>query len=122
MKNKIECLIIAVLIISSAVFIVCIIGLIIPRYWLTVILLIYGVYLIYRVLNPKKRYYFVTYWLPKGDRGRVFIACDKFRVRSIEEGIAQDKGAENAVIDYYRQISKEEYECQTENSNNQEHE
>lgn len=30
----------------------------------------------------------------------------------MEESIAKDKGVENAVIDYYRQISKEEYKIQ----------
>lgn len=47
-----------------------------------------------------------------GERGRIFIACDEFKVWEMEESIAKDKGVENAVIDYYRQISKEEYKIQ----------
>lgn len=76
-------------------------------------LLVYGIYLIYGILNPKKKYYFASYWLPGGERGRIFIACDKFKVWEMEENIAKDKRVENAVIDYYRQISKEEYKIQT---------
>lgn len=83
-----------------------------PRYWITIAFLVYGIYLIYGILNPKKKYYFASYWLPRGDRGRIFIACDEFKVREMEEIIAKDKGVENAVIDYYRQISKEEYKIQ----------
>lgn len=113
MKNKIECLLAAVLVVLSVMFIVGVVGLILPRYWITAIALVYCIYLLYRILNPKKRYYFVTYWLPRGDRGRVFIACDKFRVYDAEKDIAKDRRTENAVIDYYKQISKEEYEYQT---------
>ena len=47
-----------------------------------------------------------------GERGRLLIACDEFKVREMEKSIAKDKGVENAVIDYYRQISKEEYKIQ----------
>lgn len=113
MKNKIECLITSILIVLSFVFITWAIGLIIPRYWITIAFLVYGIYLIYGILNPKKKYYFASYWLPRGDRGRIFIACDEFKVRETEEIIAKDKGVGNAVIDYYRQISKEEYKIQT---------
>lgn len=30
-------------------------------------LLVYGIYLIYGILNPKKKYYLASYWLP-GER------------------------------------------------------
>lgn len=113
MKNKIECIVTAILVVLSVMFIVWAIGLIIPGYCITAIALIYCVCLIYRILNPKKRYYFVTYWLPRGGRGRIFIVCDKFRVCDIEKDIANDNSEENVVIDYYKQISKEEYEYQT---------
>lgn len=114
MKNKIECLITSILIVLSFVFITWSIGFIIPRYWVTIAFLVYGIYLIYGILNPKKKYYFASYWLPGGggERGRIFIACDEFKVREMEKSIAKDKGVENAVIDYYRQISKEEYKIQ----------
>lgn len=112
MKNKIECLITSILIVLSFVFITWAIGLIIPMYWITIAFLAYGIYLIYGILNPKKKYYFASYWLPGGERGRIFIACDEFKVWEMEESIAKDKGVENAVIDYYRQISKEEYKIQ----------
>ena len=113
MKNKIECLLAAVLVVLSVIFIVGVVGLILPRYWITAIALVYCIYLLYRILNPKKRYYFVTYLLPRGGRGRIFIVCDKFRVCDIEKDIANDNSEENVVIDYYKQISKEEYEYQT---------
>lgn len=113
MKNKIECLLAAVLVVLSVMFIVGVVGLILPRYWITAIALVYCIYLLYRILNPKKRYYFVTYWLSRGGRGRKFIVCDKFRVCDIEKDIANDNNEENVVIDYYKQISKEEYEYQT---------
>lgn len=118
MMNKIKCLSGAILIVLSAVLIVEIVGLIIPRYYITAILLIYCVHILYRVLNPKKRFYFVTYWLPGGCRGRVFINCDRFRVHDVEKNIANDKHSENVVIDYYMRISKEEYEYQTELTTN----
>lgn len=54
MKNKIECLITSILIVLSFVFITWAIGLIIPRYWITIAFLVYGIYLIYGILNPKK--------------------------------------------------------------------
>lgn len=114
MKNKIECIVTAILVVLSSVFIIGAVGLILPRYWIMAIVQIYGVSLIYRILNPKKRFYFVTYWLPGGDRGRIFINCDKFRVHDVEKDIASYTHSENVVIDYYMQISKEEYEYQTE--------
>lgn len=116
MKNRIECIVTAILVVLSVMFIVWAVGLIIPGYCITAIALIYCVYLIYGILNPKKRYYFVTYWLPRGGRGRIFIVCDKFRVCDTEKDIANDNGEENVVIDYYKQISKEEYEYQTDNN------
>lgn len=54
MKNKIECLITSILIVLSFVFITWSIGFIIPRYWVTIAFLVYGIYLIYGILNPKK--------------------------------------------------------------------
>lgn len=54
MKNKIECLITSILIVLSFVFITWSIGFIIPRYWITIAFLVYGIYLIYGILNPKK--------------------------------------------------------------------
>lgn len=66
MKNKIECLITSILIVLSFVFITWSIGFIIPRYWVTIAFLVYGIYLIYGILNPKKKYYFASYWLPGG--------------------------------------------------------
>lgn len=113
MGNKIKSIIIATLVVLSICFIVWSVGLIIPRYWLTAVLLIYCIYILYRVLNPKKKYYFVTYWFSNMGRGRIFIPCDKFRVCDIEKDIAKYFGVENVIIDYYRQISKEEYEFQT---------
>lgn len=110
MKKKIICITTAILMVSSAMFIIWAIGLIIPKIWLTIIALIYCIYLIYHEINPKRKYYFITYWLPGGGRGRTFISCDKFKIRDTENEIAKDKGADNAVIDYYRQISKGEYE------------
>lgn len=104
MKNRIECIVTAILVVLSVMFIVWAVGLIIPGYCITAIALIYCVYLIYS---------FVTYWLPRGGRGRIFIVCDKFRVCDIEKDIANDNSEENVVIDYYKQISKEEYEYQT---------
>lgn len=62
--------------------------------------------------QPKEKYYLASYWLPGGERGRIFIECDEFKVWEMEKSIAKDKGVENAVIDYYRQISKEEYKIQ----------
>lgn len=112
MKNKIECLITSILIVLSFVFITWSIGFIIPRYWITIAFLVYGIYLIYGILNPKKKYYLASYWLPGGERGRIFIECDEFKVWEMEKSIAKDIGVENAVIDYYRQISKEEYKIQ----------
>lgn len=94
MKNKIECLITSILIVLSFVFITWSIGFIIPRYWVTIAFLVYGIYLIYGILNPKKKYYFASYWLPGGERGRIFIACDEFKVREMEESIAKDKRVE----------------------------
>lgn len=114
MKNKIECASAAILIVLSFMFIIEIVGLIIPRHYITVILLIYCVHIIYKILNPPKRFYFATFWLPRGDRGRIFIKCDKFRVYDVEKDIASYTHSENVVIDYYMQISKEEYEYQTE--------
>lgn len=67
MKNKIECLITSILIVLSFVFITWSIGFIIPRYWITIAFLVYGIYLIYGILNPKKKYYLASYWLP-GER------------------------------------------------------
>lgn len=67
MKNKIECMITSILIVLSFVFITWSIGFIIPRYWVTIAFLAYGIYLIYGILNPKKKYYFASYWLP-GER------------------------------------------------------
>lgn len=113
MKNKVKSIIVAILVVLSICFIVWAVGLIIPRYWLTAILLIYCIYILYRVLNPKTKYYFVTYWHSNIGRGRIFITCDRFRVCDIEKDIAKYNGVENAVIDYYKQISKEEYEYQT---------
>lgn len=112
MKKKITCIITAILIASSAMFIIWVIGIIIPKIWIAIIALICGIYFIYKILTPLKKYYFVTYWLPGGGRGRTFISCDKFKIRDAENEIAKDKGADKAVIDYYTRISKEEYEFQ----------
>lgn len=113
MKSQFVNMILAIIIVLSFVFIVWAIGFIIPRYWLTAILLIYCIYIFYRILNPKIRYYFVTYWYSNMGRGRMFISSNRLRVYEIEKDIAQYKEVDNVVIDYYAQITKEEYEYQT---------
>ena len=108
--KKIKDILFAILIVLCVMFIVGAVGLVIPGYWITAIALIYCVYLIYRILNPKERFYFVTYWIPGGARGRTFVSSKKLIIFDLEKAIAKDVGCEKVLIDYYNLISKEEYE------------
>lgn len=56
------------------------------------------------------KYYFVTYWFQNNGRGRIFVSCDRFRICDIEKYIAQCYGIERVIVDYYKQITKEEYQ------------
>lgn len=58
----------------------------------------------------KNKYYFIAYWFKNNGRGRTFVCCDRFRIRDIENYIAQSCGIECVIIDYYKQITEEEYQ------------
>lgn len=114
MTSKIKAILLATLIVISACFIVWTLGLVIPRYLFTALLLLYGIYLIYRVLNPKKRYYFVSYAHNRGF-GALSIGTQGFLIRKeAEEFINQENfgGMGSIAIIYYREISKDEYDAQ----------
>lgn len=120
MKDKIECMIVATLIVLfvctlvflSVCFIAWAVGLAITRYLLTSVLLIYAIYIIYRAMNPKHRYYFVSYVHAKGF-GALSLRTQGYLVRKEAEAFINQEnfgGTDSIVILYYKELSKKEYE------------
>lgn len=122
MKDKIECMIVATLIVLfvctlvflSVCFIAWAVGLVITRYLLTSALLIYAIYTIYRVMNPKRRYYFVSYAHAKGF-GALSLSVKGYFVRKeVEAFIDQELFEGNGLITvlYYKELSQKEFKAQ----------
>lgn len=114
MKSKIKAILLATLIIISVCFIAWAVGLVIPRYLFVAVLLLYGIYLIYRMLNPKKRYYFVSYVHAKGF-GVSILWTQGYLIRKEAEAFINQEyfeGKDSIAILYYREISKDEYDAQ----------
>lgn len=126
MKNKLITLLKAIGIMIALLIAAIITGIIINwsyylHLFLIVCTIIVGVYWFYRQMRPKKRYYFVSY-----AHGRGFGACcinvtGLFIRKDVERFIKNEyfDSSDSIVILNYKELSKEEYEAQTENDDQQ---